>query len=525
MRRLLAALLGTLFFQIAPAQGWVADNGDGTYKNPVLYADYSDPDVIRQGDDYYMVASSFTCQPGVPVLHSKDLVNWTLINHVYTSLPLERYKKPQHGQGSWAPSIRYHNGRFYVYFCTPEDGLFMASATDPGGKWDLHLVQNVANWEDPCPFWDEDGQAYLLRGKVGAGPAVLHKMSPDGKRLLDNGTVIFQDDKRQPVLEGFKFMEKRDGYYYFSAPAGGVPVGWQSVFRSKNIYGPYEDKVVLQQGKTPVNGPHQGGLVQTQKGEWWFLHFQDKDAYGRIVHLQPVRWKDGWPVMGVDEDGDGTGEPVLTYKKPDVGKVYPVTVPQTSDEFTASALGLQWQWHAAPQKDWYRLKDGTIRLQAVVAPTDGGSLFYAGNLLLQKFAAPAFTATTQLTLHASLPGERAGLVTMGNYYTCLCLEKTAAGHRLVLYEGKREGRTYLPPRELLHQEVSATTATFKVQVYDNATCSYAYSLDGGATFTHIGDRYKIEKGTWIGAKTGIFCLSPNLTGTRAFADFDYFRVK
>jgi beta-xylosidase len=262
--KILIIIILVLLHQTIQAQVWIPDNGDGTYKNPIIYADYSDPDVIRVGNDYYMVASSFTCQPGIPVLHSHDLVNWRIINYVYTSLPLERYKKPQHGQGSWAPSIRYHKGKFYVYFCTPEDGLFMASTTDPAKKWDLHLVQDVANWEDPCPFWDNDGKAYLLHGKVGAGPAILHRMSVDGKRLLDNGKLIYQNAEKQPVLEGFKFMEKRDGYYYFSAPAGGVATGWQSVFRSRNIYGPYEDKIVLHQGKTNINGPHQGGFVQTQ---------------------------------------------------------------------------------------------------------------------------------------------------------------------------------------------------------------------------------------------------------------------
>jgi len=430
----LALLLLCALPAFSSAQVWVADKGEGAYRNPIIHADYSDPDVVRVGDDYYMVASSFTCQPGIPVLHSKDLVNWRIINHVYQSLPLERYRKPQHGQGSWAPSIRYHQGRYYVYFCTPEDGLFMAKTSDPAGYWELHQVQDVAGWEDPCPFWDTDGQAYLLHGRVGAGPAILHKMSPDGKRLLDGGRVIFQDPKRQPTLEGFKFMEKRDGYYYFAAPAGGVATGWQSVFRSKNIYGPYEDRIVLRQGKTTVNGPHQGGLVETQTGEWWFIHFQDKKAYGRIVHLQPVNWRDGWPVIGADEDGSGAGQPAPEYRKPNVGKNYPVEIPQTSDEFDGPALGLQWQWQAAPDKDWYSLsaKAGQIRLYAVPVPSFGGNLLYAGSLLLQKFPAPAFSVTTKLELHANAAGERAGLVVMGNDYTYICLEKRESGNNIAV---------------------------------------------------------------------------------------------
>lgn len=524
--KLLVPVLSLLFYRPVQAQPWVADNGNGTYTNPVLYADYSDPDVIRTGDDYYLVASSFTCQPGIPVLHSKDLVNWTIINHIYATLPFSRYQKPQHGQGSWAPSIRFHNGMYYVYFCTPEDGLFMASATNPAGKWNLHLVQEIANWEDPCPFWDDNGQAWLLHGKVGAGPAVLHRMSTDGKKLLDNGKIIYQNAERQPTLEGFKFMEKRDGWYYFAAPAGGVGTGWQSVFRSKNIDGPYEDKIVLQQGKTAVNGPHQGGFVQTQTGEWWFMHFQDRDAYGRIVHLQPVVWKNGWPVPGNDSDGDGIGEPVKTGKKPDVGKIYPVAVPQTTDDFTGPKLGLQWQWQAAPNAAWYNLQanPGSIRLHAVAAPTDNGSLFYAGNILLQKLMAPAFTAATTLQVHTLSTGDRAGLAIVGTYYTCLCLEKTKTGYRIVLYEGKRQDRKYLLPQELVSIAATANTIWFKVQVKEDATCTYAYSTDG-KVYQPIGTTYKAEKGVWIGAKAGIFCLNPNILKSNGYADFDFFTVE
>lgn len=496
-----------------------------TYTNPILFADFSDPDVIRHGDDYYMVASSFTCQPGIPVLHSRDLVTWRIVNYVYDSLPLERYRRPQHGQGSWAPSIRFHRGLFYVYFCTPDDGLFVATAKDPAGKWTLDLVQEVAGWEDPCPFWDEDGQAYLLRGRVGAGPAILHKMSADGKRLLDDGVLIHQDLTRQPVLEGFKFMDKRDGYYYFSAPAGGVATGWQSVFRSKNIYGPYEDKIVLNQGKTNVNGPHQGGLVETQTGEWWFIHFQDRGPYGRIVHLQPVEWKNGWPVMGADPDGDGIGEPVQTYRYPNVGKTFPEFVLQTSDEFGGQQLGLQWQWQAAPDKKWYSLtaNPGSIRLFAAASSSFNGSVAYAGNLLLQKITAPSFTATTRLEFNARDNGERAGLVVAGNSSTFICLEKRPDGNSVALYESKR-GTWQSIPKELASEKAAGNLVWLKVTVFNDATCSYAYSFDG-KEYQKIGERYKFEAGGWIGAKIGLFCLTPSLVASNGYGDFDFFKVE
>lgn len=505
------------------AQVWTADQGDGTYRNPIIHADYSDPDVIRVGDDYYMVASSFTCQPGIPVLHSKDLVNWTIVNHVYTRLPLERYSMPQHGQGSWAPAMRYHDGKFYVYFCTPEDGLFAAYTTDPTKKWKLKHVLRVAQWEDPCPFWDEDGKAYLIRTKLCGGPAVLHRMSDDGLSILDAGKTVYYDPYKNPVLEGLKMM-KRNGWYYILAPAGGWSNGWQTVLRSRDIYGPYESKKVLDQGNGIV-GPHQGGLVDTKTGEWWFIHFQAKGVYGRILHLQPAVWKDDWPVIGDDPDGDGCGIPVLSYRKPNVGKNFPIINPQTSDEFDSRQLGFQWQWQAAPQDKWYSLsaQKGSIRLYAISVLEDKGNLYYAGNLLLQKFPAPEFTATAQINFSRLNVGERAGLITMGDYHTYLSIEKHSGGNSLVLYEGKNEGCGF-PPVPLEQTDIIGSNIYLQVSIHADETCSYAYSTDG-ESFTKIGEHLKIEKGQWIGAKVGLFCINPDINDGSGSIDVDYFRIQ
>ena len=393
------------------AQDWILDLGNGKYKNPIIFADYSDPDLVRVDDDFYMVASSFNCMPGIPVLHSKNLVNWEIIGHVYERLPFEKFDKPVHGQGSWAPAIRYHNGLFYVYFCTPHEGLFVATAKDPAGPWELEHVVEVELWEDPCPIWDDDGNAYLVRSKLRADILYLHKMSPDGKKILDNGTIIFHNVETQPIIEGPKFL-KKDGYYYILAPAGSVPMGWQTVLRSKNIYGPYEDKIVLHQGSTDINGPHQGGLVELQSGEWWFAHFQDRDVYGRIVHLQPVEWKDDWPLMGEDINNDGIGEPVMEWTKPDFDRSYPIIIPQTSDEFESDELGLQWQWHANPKKEWYSLSEnsGILRLYSVKNFSQNGNLWLVPNLLLQKFPAPSFTVTTKISFHPNRINGKSGLL-------------------------------------------------------------------------------------------------------------------
>ena len=165
------------------------------------------------------------------------------------------------------------------------------------------------------------------------------------------GVLVYDGHADDPTIEGPK-LYKRNGYYYIFAPAGGVSTGWQLVLLSKNIYGPYERKVVMDQGKSTVNGPHQGAWVNTATGEDWFLHFQDKEAYGRIVHLQPIKWVNDWPVIGEDKDGDGKGEPVMTFKKPNAGKPYPAPFIPESDEFNKPLLGLQWQWQANPQQGW-----------------------------------------------------------------------------------------------------------------------------------------------------------------------------
>ena len=309
-------------FQLA-TYPWISDAGDGTYRNPVIHADYSDPDVIRVEDDFYMVASSFNCTPGLPILHSRDLVNWTLINHAIRNVPHPRYAEVQPGCGVWAPAMRLHDGKFWIFFPMPDEGIYVTTAEDPAGEWsEPWCLQEAKGWIDPCPFWDDDGNAYLFHAYAMSRSGKKERihcrpMSPDCKRLLGEGRELFHTPHHL-YLEGPK-VHKLNGWYYILAPGGGVPTGWQVVFRSRDIYGPYEEKVVLEQGSTPINGPHQGALIDLPNGEWWFMHFQDAGAFGRIVHMQPVRWEEEWPLMGVDADGNGVGEPVASWQKPGVG--------------------------------------------------------------------------------------------------------------------------------------------------------------------------------------------------------------
>ena len=175
---------------------WVADNGDGTYKNPILYSDYSDPDVVRVGDDYYMTASSFNAAPGLPILHSKDMVNWKLINHaLQIQIPVETFNVPQHGNGVWAPSIRFHNNEIYIYWGDPDFGIYMVKTKDPYGKWDDPiLVMEGKGLIDPSPLWDDNGKVYLVHAYAGSRAGVkslltVNKMNTEGTKVIDRGIL------------------------------------------------------------------------------------------------------------------------------------------------------------------------------------------------------------------------------------------------------------------------------------------------------------------------------------------------
>ena len=331
---------------------WSPDLGDGTYKNPVIHADYSDPDICAVGNDFYMTASSFACAPGLPILHSMDLVNWEIVNYALDRVvPGDFYDVVRHGKGVWAPSIRYHKGEYYIYWGDPDFGVYMVKASDPRGKWsEPVLVKPAKGIIDPCPLWDEDGRCYLAfawaasRAQVNSVICVA-EMNAEGTKVISPARIVYDgNDDVNHTAEGPKFY-KKDGYYYLMFPAGGVEMGWQMAARSKNVYGPYEAKRVLEQGDTPVNGPHQGGWVRTASGEDWFMHFQDKGCYGRVVWLEPMKWVDGWPVIGEDKDGDGCGNPVLTWRKPSV-PFSRIVNPAESDEFNTVDLGLQWEWHS-----------------------------------------------------------------------------------------------------------------------------------------------------------------------------------
>lgn len=510
---------------------WVADLGNGSYKNPVLHADYSDPDAIRVGDDYYMTSSSFDAVPGLPILHSKDLVNWKLIGHALPrQMPIEHFEKTQHGNGVWAPAIRHHQGEFYIYYPDPDFGIYLTKANDPRGPWsEPVLIQSGKGLIDPCPLWDDDGKNYLVHAFAGSRAGiksviVVKRLNATGDKIIDEGKIVYDGHESDPTIEGPKFY-KRNKYYYIFAPAGGVSTGWQLVLRSKNVYGPYERKVVMDQGTTPINGPHQGAWVQTQTGEDWFLHFQDKEAYGRVVHLQPMKWNNDWPVIGDDKDGDGKGEPVLMYKKPDVGKPHPVATPAESDEFDSS-LGLQWQWQANPQPTWSFVNAATGQLRLYTQFVgEGKTLWDVPNVLMQKFPAEEFVATAKVSFYPNrkIEGERIGLVIMGSQYAFLAVESGKSESKIVYAKCDDA----LKGASEMEQEVESLRSNeifFRVLVGKGALCQFSYSTDG-QRFIPVGERFAAQPGKWVGAKVGFFAMRPVQTNDSGYADIDWFRVE
>lgn len=522
---------------------WVSDEGNGMYRNPVLHADYSDPDVCAVGEDYFLTASSFNCTPGLPILHSKDLVNWKIVNYALKKVePVEYYNEPRHGKGVWAPSIRFHEGMYYIYWGDPDFGIFMVKTRDPYGEWDRPvLVKAGKGMIDPCPLWDDDGRVYLAHAWAGSrakfnSVLTVCELNKEGTAVISDPVLVFDgNDGVNHTIEGAKFY-KRNGFYYLFAPAGGVVSGWQLVMRSKDVYGPYKARIVMAQGKTDINGPHQGGWVDTPAGESWFLHFQDKGAYGRVLHLNPMKWINDWPVIGVDKDGDGCGDPVSRYRKPKTGKTYPIETPVESDEFDTRKLGLQWEWHANYQDVFgFTTNMGYARIYGHELSPHFKNFWEVPNLLMQKFPAEEFTATAKLKVSAKDDGQLSGLIIMGWDYSWIGVEKQ--GEKFLLKQavckdaeqGNLEQVSTLAVLEPSRKFEAGLFPNYEREIYirvhvdKGAYCRFSYSLDG-KKFTEAGTLFKARQGKWIGAKVGMFSVTPH-GKERGWVDVDWFRVE
>lgn len=522
---------------------WVSDEGNGMYRNPVLHADYSDPDVCAVGEDYFLTASSFNCTPGLPILHSKDLVNWKIVNYALKKVePVEYYNEARHGKGVWAPSIRFHEGVFYMYWGDPDFGIFMVKTRDPYGEWDKPvLVKAGKGMIDPCPLWDDDGRVYLAHAWAGSrakfnSVLTVCELNKEGTKVISDPVLVFDgNDGVNHTIEGAKFY-KRNGFYYLFAPAGGVVSGWQLVMRSKNVYGPYEPRIVMAQGKTDINGPHQGGWVDTPAGESWFLHFQDKGAYGRVLHLNPMKWVNDWPVIGVDKDGDGCGDPVSRYRKPKTDKTYPIETPVESDEFDTRKLGLQWEWHVNYQDVFgFTTNMGYVRIYGHELSPHFKNFWEVPNLLMQKFPAEEFTATAKLKVSAKDDGQLSGLIIMGWDYSWIGVEKQEEKFLLKqavckdAEQGNLEQVSTLAVLEPSRKFEAGLFPNYEREIYirvhvgKGAYCRFSYSLDG-KKFTEAGTLFKARQGKWIGAKVGMFSVTPH-GKERGWVDVDWFRLE
>ena len=543
--------------------------GAATYKNPVLVMDFSDPDVcVGHDGKFYMTASSFGGLPGLPILVSDDLVNWEYAAYALKEHPFATHS-PEHGNAVWAPSIRFRadKGEYVIYWGDPDRGAYRISAPDPRGPWSKpRLVVEGKGIIDTCPLYDDDGRIYLVNGwaqsRAGMNSVLtVRELDKDETHAISDPVMVYDGvPDGNFTAEGPKFY-KRGGEYWLFFPAGGVGGGWQVVARAKSPYGPFEAKTVMAQGKTKINGPHQGGWVATPSGEDWFVHFSDRDAYGRIVYLEPMKWRtDGWPVIGVDEDGDGCGDPVEEYEMPKGGKLGTQTLyPQVSDEFNDGKIGLQWQWlgKSADFAGWatpygfYRQYTKAVESCKLKVESGGGkdlrpSLWETPNLMVQKFPAFAFTATMKARVGAKEVTEESGLIIQGRSYARIGLRYTGKQEFEVVYvecrdadKGKDEDKAVVlatVPATVIGaglRTANVKDVWLKVDVTPGeipekglgpkATCEFSWSLDG-EKWTKCDKTFQAREGKWIGATVGIYAVSGQECRDRGWIDVDWFRV-
>ncbi len=493
-------------------QFW-GDQGNGTYRNPVLPSDYSDLDCIRVGSDYYAISSTFQYSPGMVILHSKDLVNWTILSHAVADLTqigpeLNWDRMNRYGKGIWAGAIRYHDQRFWIYFGTADEGYFMTTAANPAGPWEpLHPVLAGPGWDDCCPFWDDDGQGYLVGTNFRDGYKIyLWKLTADGREIVpDSGKVIYQSRGS----EANKLYKVNGIYYHLFSEV--KPEGRAVMMqRASNINGPYSDPRQLNHAEKQFKEPNQGGLVQTEKGDWyWFTHHGTGDWAGRIASLLPVTWVDGWPILGT-VGPDGIGTMAWSGRKPVDGT--PIATPQTNDEFVSTTLAPQWEWNYQPRAEKWSLTErpGWLRLHAF-APLQKDALLKAGNTLTQRcLQTTANEVVVKFDLSGMADGQKAGLCHYARTYSFLGAAQDGATRHI---EFNDNGHITRGP------EVTGKLLWVKSTWGADGKSQYAYSEDG-ETFTPCGDNYQLTWGNYRGDRLGIFSF--NNKGESGYVDVDFF---
>ena len=490
------------------------DQGDGTYRNPVLPADYSDLDCIGVGADYYAISSTFQFSPGVVILHSRDLVNWTIQGHAVPDLTqigpeLNWDHMNRYGRGIWAGSIRFHAGRFWIYFGTPDEGYFMTSAPAINGPWTpLHAVLRQAGWDDCCPFWDDDGQGWFVGSNFSEGYQIhLWKLTPDGRDLIPEPNRVIYQSKGS---EANKLYKINGVYYHFFSevhPEGRVIM----MERATNIAGPYLEKRQLKRADREAFEPNQGGFVTGPDNQWYFFtHHGRGDWEGRAASLLPVTWRDGWPLVGA-VGTDGLGRMVWAGRKPLPDS--PVVTPQSSDEFDGPDLQPQWEWNYQPRAGQWSLTErpGWLRLHAF-RPLETNNLLTAGDTLTQRsFRTPRSEAVVKLDLGGMADGQQAGLCHFSKHYSALGVWQEGAVRWLVrLDNGLVSERQPLAGQQLWIKSVWGL----------DGRSQFSYSTDG-KTFTNFGLPAQLVWGWYRGDRLGIYSF--NSKSDAGYVDADYFR--
>lgn len=510
------------------------DQGDGTYRNPVLNADYPDSDVVEHNGTYYMISSKNHMSPGMVILESKDLVNWSILGHVYDTLSWEPTYGPDqmagYRFGVWAGDLAYHEGRWHCYMIDTKSGLYMTSAPDIRGPWDEPVCMlKKQQWTDPAVFWDDQARrAYLIcnfgrAGEEKGNEIRLFRMSWDGRKLLDDGKVIH----RGLGAEAAKIYRIDGRWYIFLAqwfrpdprrpsPEASSGDRKQLVLRSEgnDIYGPYEQKVVMERGNKVIRSACQGALLQVPDGSWWFIHQlvqnRPNPFQGRPQFLEPVTWKGGWPIIGRDVDGDGIGEPVWSASKPIAG--HPIAAPQTDDEFASDKLGPQWEWNHNPRDERWSLTErpGWLRLKASV-PVGKGDFWGASNTISQRIMGTGNgSIVTKLDLSRMKPGQQAGFVRFSSIYHLFGVRMSREGLKRLLFNAN--GKVTDGP-------AIGTNVLWIRTVNQGDQARFAYSTDG-ESFTRFGPEFTIKFGNWCGDRLGFYCWNDNTNA--GHMDIDYF---
>ncbi|MBC7783051.1 MAG: glycoside hydrolase 43 family protein [Burkholderiales bacterium] len=496
------------------------DQGDGTYKNPILPGDFSDPDVIRVGDDYYLITSTFQYSPGMAVMHSKDMVSWRFIGHCVDDLTqigpeLNWDRMNRYNRGIYAGALRHHDGKFWMFFTTMDEGVFMTTATNPAGPWSpLHKVSDIKNRDDPCPIWTDDGKAYLLLSTPGRDWwTYLHPMSPDGKTIDIPGGIVL--DKHHGS-EGNKIWKIGDMYYLFHNQIDGGGNRTGAFMRSKNIEGPYEKQLFLQgAGADREREPNQGGLIEMPGGKWVFLTHHGRGGYydGRVVSLLPVEWKDGWPVPGKPIGGKTPHAGSVLWQAPKPLNGIAAASPQSDDDFSDAKLGPQWEWNYQPRKDKWSLTErpGFLRLHAF-KPLSPGNLRKAGNTLTQRIMGTSGgVITAQFDVSHLADGQQAGLCHFSDLW-CMVGIVQKDGKRSVYHNLKsrvKNAETGKDEDKITITEGPAVTADrvwLRSVVDDKGIAQTQFSLDG-KTYVPIGSPHQLRWSDYRGDRIGLFSFN------------------